>query len=63
MSLYSDRDLTFEKLVDLLVRVTNERDQALERCKKANEDLYQYMAFPESKGLQRVPPNGGEQRG
>lgn len=43
MSLYSDRDSTLEKLVDLLVRTTNERDEALERCRKLNEQVFGLM--------------------
>lgn len=53
--LYSDRDATFEKLVDLLLRTTNERDEAVRERDKLRGEIWQRVAFPQSFGMQPIP--------
>lgn len=46
-------DKTFENLVELLVKVTRERDEANQRCCQLNQQIFELM-------IDRRPSDNGE---
>lgn len=56
-------DRTLEQLLELLLRVSNERNKLEEQVRELNTQLWQYAAFPENFGLQRIPTDSTPPKG